>query len=61
MLDTLFGYLQERLSYLDIGEVGADDTVHNTPDVGNGVLVVNLDAELLTDKAAGTLPNEYLI
>jgi len=48
-------------TYLDIREVSADNTVHDTPDIGNGVLVVNLDTKLFTNKATSTLTAEEVL
>lgn len=49
------------LTHLDIREVSADDTIHDTPDIGDGVLVVNLDTKLLTNKATSTLAAEQVL
>jgi hypothetical protein len=48
------------IAHLDIREVSADNTVHDTPNVGDGVLVVDLDIELFTDEAASTLTTEQV-
>lgn len=48
-------------SYLDIREVGPHDSVHDTPHVGDGVLVTDLDTKLLSDQALGTLTTEQVL
>lgn len=48
-------------SYLHVREVRPDYTIHNTPHVGNGVLVVNLDTKLVSDQALGTLTTEKIL
>lgn len=47
--------------HLDVGEVGLDDTVHDTPDVGDGVLVGDANLELVTDEGAGALAAEEVL
>jgi hypothetical protein len=47
--------------YLNIGEVGPDDTVHDTPDVRDRILVVDLDTELFPNKTAGTFATEQVL
>lgn len=47
--------------HLDIGEVGLDNTVHDTPHEGDGVLVLDANLELVTDEGAGTLTTEKVL
>lgn len=53
--------LTNRRSYLDIGEVGPDNTVHDTPNVRDGVLVANLNTKLFANEAASTLTTEQVL
>ncbi len=47
--------------HLDIGEVGLDNAVHDTPHVGNGVLVLDANLELVADEGARTLAAEQVL
>lgn len=49
-----------EILYLDIREVRPDDTIHNTPNVCNGVLVDHFDAQLISDKAPCAFSTEQV-
>ena len=46
--------------HLDVREVGSDNTVHNTPNMGYGVLVSYLNLELLPHKAPRAFATEEI-
>lgn len=48
-------------SYLNIREVCSHDAVHDTPDIRDGILMVDLDAELFSDKTASALTTEEVL
>lgn len=51
-------YIIGSWTYLDVREVGPYNTIHDTPDVCNRILVDDFDSELFTDKTPCSLSTE---
>jgi hypothetical protein len=47
--------------HLDIGEVGLNDAVHDAPYVGDGVLMLNPNLELVADEGSSALPTKQVL
>lgn len=45
----------------NVWEICAHDTVHNGPDMCNGVFVLDLDTELFSDEATSTFAAEEIL
>lgn len=52
---------QDDTAYLDIREIGLNNAVHHTPDMGNGVLVSNLHTQLVPNEASCALSAEKVL
>lgn len=50
-----------NVPYLNIREIGANNTIHDTPDIRDWVLVADLDLKLIPNQAPGTLAAEEVL